>query len=438
MIVSAQTLLRLYLIPTIFLVGFVTAFADAPANSSPPLTARAPNTESPAQNPGVGPNIQPVPPKAMPGPAGNLAVAPNHLLISLRTGDTETRKVLLTHGGGTSPVVWLVGQPLTADGLYSLPDTAVMVVSNQSNPTLVQPGQPEPFFLSVSSGNAHSGEYTSDISLYSSNSNAAMQLVIRIKDGPVWPAIVLAVGIALSFILSRYREAGRQHDILILQASKLEQTVATDDGLANAKEFGSALSSRLDLIRTQINEARYADATAQLTIANKMMDDWLSHKPLWIQLYGQLNALRQRAAGNSASNVQTLLTQANAAAIDAPTNGNPDTLMSALGALAVALGQPVVGGALAVASAKPFQFTPGEVSRARACSTAYLVGSYLAVLVLFFFVGYQELYEAKPVFGANRLTDYFALVLWGFGVETTTRTSLASITKSWGIPGFNS
>jgi hypothetical protein len=373
--------------------------------------------------------------KAGVGPA-SLTPIPNHLIFSSRSGQSPDRQVKLMSGMGSFLVNWMVEQPVTADELYAVPTSAIIVNSNRSGFLSIEAGKPTLMPVQVDFDHLHSGEYTGGIFLYSTNTSSTIQIIVRVKDRPFWPIIVLITGIVLSFVLSRYRQEGRQHDIIVLQASKLEQMLAADQGFLTAVEFKDSIAAALSLIRNQLDQGRYSDATIQMTATTKMMDSWLVHKTGWIQLFSQVSSLRPQAAASKSPNVPILLAQMNRAAADAASAQSPNALDTAIQALAGALSL-AVGGAANVVAGKPFLFSPGEIARARALTTAYLWASYLVMILLFFFVGYKELYDAKPVFGANSFADYFALVLWGFGVETATRTSLTSATKTWGVPGFN-
>jgi len=46
--------------------------------------------------------------------------------------------------------------------------------------------------------------------------------------------------------------------------------------------------------------------------------------------------------------------------------------------------------------------------------------------------GFINLYVNNATFGANGVTEYFGLVLWGFGAETT-RSAVAQLVQNWGI-----
>jgi hypothetical protein len=59
-------------------------------------------------------------------------------------------------------------------------------------------------------------------------------------------------------------------------------------------------------------------------------------------------------------------------------------------------------------------------------------GSVILALLLLALVGFNELYANNPTFGAVWLTDYLALLAWGFGAEAT-RASVTSLVQGWGV-----
>ncbi len=61
---------------------------------------------------------------------------------------------------------------------------------------------------------------------------------------------------------------------------------------------------------------------------------------------------------------------------------------------------------------------------------------YLLTVSVLAAIGYQELYENNPLFGARGLADYLTILLWGFGTEAT-RASVFGTVSGWGIPGLS-
>jgi hypothetical protein len=61
--------------------------------------------------------------------------------------------------------------------------------------------------------------------------------------------------------------------------------------------------------------------------------------------------------------------------------------------------------------------------------------SYAIAVGLLAGAGFGQLYVAKPTFGANSWSDYFALFAWGFGAEVT-RDAVTKVVRDWKLPGF--
>lgn len=61
--------------------------------------------------------------------------------------------------------------------------------------------------------------------------------------------------------------------------------------------------------------------------------------------------------------------------------------------------------------------------------------SYAIAVGLLAGAGFGELYVAKPTFGANGWSDYFALLAWGFGAEVT-REAVTKVVRDWKLPGL--
>jgi hypothetical protein len=362
-----------------------------------------------------------------------------HLLVQVTAGDTNIfRTARLLVPQGATQVFFAHDQLATADGRFAFPEHALVLNSNTVATLATEGGKPIYLPIQIDVDGVHSGEYIGDIYTWGTNFSSPIQLTIRLKDRPCWTIIVLLVSIGLSVVLSRYREGGRQHDLLVLQASRFEQILVSDSEFQNAPEFKDSISQKLDQTRIQLDTGRYPDATNTLQAISKSIDLWLQYKQIWLALFGDWKRLRSLAVASQDAAVVGSLGLARAAVQGAADAPNPAALQVALQALATALNAPQAGGAaLGFQQGKALRFTPWEVKRAAFATVAYLYATYAIMIALFCLVGYSQLYDAKPTFGANGLMDYFTIVLWGFGVETTTRTSLTSATKTWGIPGFN-
>ncbi|MBV6627681.1 MAG: hypothetical protein KI793_32950 [Rivularia sp. (in: Bacteria)] len=66
---------------------------------------------------------------------------------------------------------------------------------------------------------------------------------------------------------------------------------------------------------------------------------------------------------------------------------------------------------------------------------AFKLISYGIAVVFLAGVGFNQLYNDQPTFGADPWKDYFALLAWGFGAEAT-RDAVTKVIQGWELPGL--
>lgn len=76
---------------------------------------------------------------------------------------------------------------------------------------------------------------------------------------------------------------------------------------------------------------------------------------------------------------------------------------------------------------------PFQPAEAKSRLRWFEVATYAAALILLGGTGFNEVYVKKLTFGAELWSDYFALLIWGFGAEAT-RDSVTSTLRGWGTP----
>jgi hypothetical protein len=78
------------------------------------------------------------------------------------------------------------------------------------------------------------------------------------------------------------------------------------------------------------------------------------------------------------------------------------------------------------------QSLPEKMASARHRLSWFTWLTYAFAVVFLALAGFVELYGGRVDFGANGISDYFALLAWGFGAEAT-RASVAEMVQGWGI-----
>ncbi len=78
------------------------------------------------------------------------------------------------------------------------------------------------------------------------------------------------------------------------------------------------------------------------------------------------------------------------------------------------------------------QSLPEKVAGARHRLSWFTWLTYAVAVVFLALAGFVELYGGRLDFGVNGITDYFTLLVWGFGAEAT-RASIAEMVQGWRI-----
>ncbi|HEY4417053.1 MAG TPA: hypothetical protein VGO57_15290 [Verrucomicrobiae bacterium] len=409
--------------------------------------AHGEDTNLPHPPPLLPPPAAPASPVRSFGPA-SLQPDPVRLLVAAGQGESQDRKIVLWAGGGDMTVNWTTGEFTTIDGTHVLPKSCLTIGSNALQSLAISSGVPVVLPVRVSLQDVPCGEYNGNLILYSSNSTSIsttiLPLVLRVKAGPVLPALVLLASIIVSLFLAFYRQTGKRHDQVVLRASTLEQMLRNDPDLMDNLVFAGNIRDQLKAIRLYLDAGADAGPLARaetaINTATQAMDNWIQYKAEWLALFTQLEAARAKVGKLDPQAQNPSITLALAAAEEAarlaPTAAGPANLAAALKALVGLLNVPVaaLGGSAQLVSPKnQVWFLPGEIWRARFKLRTSVIIAYGIVILILFFAGFSELYLNKSTFGANLFGDYLYLILWGFGAETTSRTAISGMGKTLGV-----
>jgi len=101
-------------------------------------------------------------------------------------------------------------------------------------------------------------------------------------------------------------------------------------------------------------------------------------------------------------------------------------------AFGIPKGLPQMGNWLSGPPTIYVQSLPEKVAGARNRLHWFTWLTYAFAVVFLALAGFVELYGGRLDFGANGITDYFTLLVWGFSAEAT-RASVAEMVQGWGI-----
>jgi hypothetical protein len=183
--------------------------------------------------------------------------------------------------------------------------------------------------------------------------------------------------------------------------------------IAQIREKAGLLASMgANLPETQAQEWEPKIAALQARVAELVPDD----VEAYLTVEGEVDAaLEQVKSLTSSSYGDEVLRGAGAIAFDATPKGLPQ-MESWLS------GPPTIY----------VQSVQEKIAGARHRLSWFTWLTYAFAVVFLALAGFVELYGGRVDFGANGISDYFALLAWGFGAEAT-RASVAEMVQGWGI-----
>lgn len=465
---------------------------------------------------------------AVPGP-----LQPNQVTIAGQRGDVETRLLTLRLPAQAQRVHFLPQDLSRADSAAVLP--ARQLSTSMLSITLPI-SDPITATLTVDLRGVPSGEYKGNLLLVYDGADHALPLTISVKDPPLWPALLLALGVALGIGLTFYRKNVQPRDGLLVDIGRVQAQVDADHEL-RPNAIGAPFRDRVAIHLTDAGTALRSDelslAHTHLTRANRVLDVWRRERERWLLVLPEWKRERDESASELAAqretpfarNVLTGLESAVDAAIDATAKelekalgtsfsgarglqadvqkldrcvadfvqitqeiasveqalkgvaepefsawkSNLESFRTRLRAMLpvtdedypnqrralrdeiqsahkTITGLPKVVPAAPAAAAMPAGaprparqwallsdlVTQSNLFFARLRLRIFAWASYVAAVILLAGTGFGELYVNKATFGAAWWSDYFGLLLWGFGAEAT-RAAVTEVVRGWGL-----
>lgn len=390
--------------------------------------------KKPPTAPKAGQPATPVAAPAAPVAAPTVTVeSPQTILVNGRRGSTEARNLTVSASSAIKNAKLQAIDITSTDGGKTFPQSDITFDAKAKLPATNWGSSLQEAGL-IFNLNAPPGEYLGRMLLTFEGGRTVMPLLIKIADPPFWPFICLFLGTVLGISLSIYRQNGRLRDETILRMDQLKQRLDHERNLGDS--FGTAITRELMFALHQIDQRQWTLAAQTVQKAEDLWDKWIRYRPHWIQLFQQAERLQKtiQSVKDQALNA-TLLQELEDALTAAPSAPDPGTLRTALQEIRKQI--PANNAAFSAAPEEESLPLPGNepVLRARTTLIIFKTVSYVVALGMLIWIGWNELYLAKPTFGANT-NDYFALFAAGFGIEAS-RASVLSGIKSWGLPGLS-
>lgn len=212
-------------------------------------------------------------PAAAPPSAPSL-LDPAHLALSGPRRGTYSRTFLLPPGPSPTAVV-----PLNLhdrDGLDLPPDALSLVphpVPGAGDDT------PSAFRLQLDTHAVPAGLYEGEVLLLGATQSWRLPARLEVKDGPLFPMLVLLFGVTCGLAMTRYQEGGKDRDELIVAWGQLP-TAASEPKLPEA--WLRSLRARQLEFDAALRAQRWSQAREQLAQAQATWLAWQRDRDAWL------------------------------------------------------------------------------------------------------------------------------------------------------------
>lgn len=355
--------------------------------------------------------------------------------ILLRKGETlDTIDLEIVNTGG--PAAIESGPELIADGTqthYRLPSTAYKVstqISRTPRGEIIK--IPLQFFRDHIPPDQYAAAV--NIRLRGVEATQVVPLSISLRADPLWPLIVLVVGLVIGRLIRWSEVEGERQAALLARLDRIDRRVGPADLMYIASALGAA---RRDVYDSQFTRADSAVATLESRA----------------DLLSQLDEL-DNGLDNTKATHQSILADV-IAARTAVRIGNDTAAAQLTAKVSAAVGQLGVGPASAkiakaaadaataanraVRASHPSRMRGarhwiaaviGMALEARAETYRWIVRPlfYIFLLILLAYLGMQSLWVDNSTFGAGLVGDYVAILIWGMSTEVASKT-LSSLKK---------
>jgi hypothetical protein len=273
--------------------------------------------------------------------------------------------------------------------------------------------------VNLTPSNIPSGQYEGTLQFNYTGGSLLIPITIRLKDRWLWPLFVLALGVGIGRLISWYADRGQRRDRLVVRWNELKLEMIEDRELEDS--FGNAVDGELSQMEGELRQSDLEAAEESLKRAESIWWKWRKDRTNWILQFRYLNQLRaelkaQDPQGQSPA-VTDLLGKLKEIEAEAPELPNAGALRKRLADLKGQIPQRLLP-ALTTTAPNLRRGISGLTARlARLRLFCFVVLRYLLAVLLLAGAGFNELYSANPVFGADLVRDYLALFVWGLGAE---------------------
>ncbi|MEO1296557.1 MAG: hypothetical protein AAFW75_12255 [Cyanobacteria bacterium J06636_16] len=165
---------------------------------------------------------------------------------------------------------------------------------------------PAQLTITVDLANASAnGDFAGALYFYHNDGRQVVPLTVRVKAAPEWPWGVMILGVLIGIGLSIYRSEGQFRDEIIVQVSRLQNQMRSDEFLD--KDFKASIESELVDVASALEDKDWEAGKAEVLEARNLWDRWKKYREDWVT---QLNDGEQLIAQHFDSLADTVKSNA--------------------------------------------------------------------------------------------------------------------------------
>ena len=207
-----------------------------------------------------------------------LNISPETITIIGNRTDQVSTTLTFSDGAGIPTLKTATSDLRRADGGALIPANKIVI----DPPEITVPtNEPAQITLVINLADASAnGEFSGALYLYHENGRQVLPLIVRIKAAPIWPWVVMIVGVLLGTGLSFYRAEGRSRDEIIIQVGRLRTQMRGDSDLD--KDFQVSIESELVDVESAVEDKAWEAAKGETLEAKTLWNRWRKGREDWI------------------------------------------------------------------------------------------------------------------------------------------------------------
>jgi hypothetical protein len=208
----------------------------------------------------------------------DLIVSPEAVILAGNRSNKISTTLTFSDDEGDTGLKIAVSDLRRADGAAFVPANKIVITPPEIT---VPKGSPAQVTITIDLGQASAnGEFAGSLYLYRSDGRQVIPLTVRVKEDPVWPWMVMIVGVGLGSLLSIYKVDGRSRDELVVQMGYLHNQMNGDPKLS--KDFKASIDAKLRRVTAALKDKDWETAKTEVAGAKELWNRWDNRRDDWV------------------------------------------------------------------------------------------------------------------------------------------------------------